>query len=93
MRTYFLVQTVSGRAPDVARHVAALERVTSAEVVTGPYDLMVQAEAPHTDALAQEVGAQIESIPGVIRSIACPRSGHDIWEMGRVHALAGTWQS
>ena len=42
---YVLIQTEVGKAAQVAQQTAAIDGVTSAEDVTGPYDVIVRAEA------------------------------------------------
>ena len=45
VQAYILVQTNVGKAADVARAIGAIQGVTLAEDVTGPYDVIVRAEA------------------------------------------------
>ena len=45
VHAYILIQTEVGKAAAVAAAIAALPGVTSAEDVTGPYDVIVRAEA------------------------------------------------
>ena len=45
VQAYILVQTEVGKAAEVARRIGAIEGVTLAEDVTGPYDVIVRAEA------------------------------------------------
>jgi DNA-binding Lrp family transcriptional regulator len=45
VHAYILIQTEVGKAAAVARAVAELDGVTTAEDVTGPYDVIVRAEA------------------------------------------------
>ena len=52
VQAYILVQTEVGKAAEVARRIGAIEGVTLAEDVTGPYDVIVRAEATNVDDLA-----------------------------------------
>ena len=45
VQAYILVQTNVGKAAEVANAISALSGVTMAEDVTGPYDVIVRAEA------------------------------------------------
>lgn len=72
VQAYILIQTDVGRAADVARAAAEIEGVVAADDVTGPYDVIVQAEAEHVDALGRLVVAQLQSIPGITRTLTCP---------------------
>jgi DNA-binding Lrp family transcriptional regulator len=72
VQAYVLVQTEVGRAADVARDIAAVEGVTQAEDVTGPYDVIVRAEAEDVDALGRLVVARIQRLDGIARTLTCP---------------------
>ena len=45
VQAYILVQTNVGKAAEVAHAIANIQGVTLAEDVTGPYDVIVRAEA------------------------------------------------
>ena len=44
----------------------------SAEDVSGPYDVIVQASAPDMDELGKLVVAQIQAVDGITRTLTCP---------------------
>jgi DNA-binding Lrp family transcriptional regulator len=44
----------------------------TAEAVTGPYDVIVQAEAPSMNDLGRMVVRDIQQIEGITRTITCP---------------------
>ena len=67
-----LIQTEVGRAEVVAKQLATLPGVLSAEYVTGPYDVIVRAEADNVDDLGKLVVAQIQSVSGITRTLTCP---------------------
>jgi DNA-binding Lrp family transcriptional regulator len=69
---YILIQTEAGRAAAVASEVAAIKGVSSAEVVTGPYDVIARAEARNLDDLARVVVARVQAVTGVTRTLTCP---------------------
>jgi DNA-binding Lrp family transcriptional regulator len=46
--------------------------VQSAEAVTGPYDVVVRAEASDLDELASLVVRRIQEVEGVTRTLTCP---------------------
>jgi DNA-binding Lrp family transcriptional regulator len=46
--------------------------VTTAEDVTGPYDVIVRAEADNVDGLGRLVAAGIQSVEGITRTLTCP---------------------
>jgi DNA-binding Lrp family transcriptional regulator len=68
---YILIQTDVGRAADVAREVGRLEGVVTSEDVTGPYDVIVRAEAPSIDDLGRLVVSRVQLIEGITRTLTC----------------------
>ena len=72
VQAYILVQTEVGKAADVARQIAQIAGVTQAEDVTGPYDVIVRAEAENVDDLGRLVVAQIQAVSGITRTLTCP---------------------
>ena len=72
VQAYILIQTEVGKAADVATSIAEISGVTLAEDVTGPYDVIVRAEARNIDALGQLVVSRIQAINGVTRTLTCP---------------------
>jgi DNA-binding Lrp family transcriptional regulator len=72
VQAYILIQTEVGRAADVAREIAELQGVTLAEDVTGPYDVIVRAEASNVDELGKLVVARVQGVPGITRTLTCP---------------------
>lgn len=72
VQAYILVQTEVGKAAEVARRIAAIKGVTLAEDVTGPYDVIVRAEATNVDDLGRLVVAQIQGVTGITRTLTCP---------------------
>ena len=50
----------------------AIAGVTQAEDVTGPYDVIVRAEARNVDELGKLVVAQIQAVEGITRTLTCP---------------------
>ena len=69
---YVLIQTEVGKAANVATQVARIDGVKSAEDVTGPYDVIVRAEAGSVDELGRMVVSQIQLIEGITRTVTCP---------------------
>jgi DNA-binding Lrp family transcriptional regulator len=72
VQAYILVQTNVGKAADVARAIGAISGVTLAEDVTGPYDVIVRAEARNVDDLGKLVVAKIQGVEGITRTLTCP---------------------
>jgi len=72
VQAYILIQTDVGKAADVAAEIAQLKGVTQAEDVTGPYDVIVRAEAKNVDELGKMVVARIQMLEGITRTLTCP---------------------
>jgi DNA-binding Lrp family transcriptional regulator len=72
VQAYILIQTEVGKAAQVAKEVAAIKGVTEAEDVTGPYDVVVRAEARNVDDLGKLVVAKIQAVEGITRTLTCP---------------------
>ena len=71
VHAYILIQTEVGKAASVAAAIAALDGVTSAEGVTGPYDVIVRAEATNVDELGKLVVAKVQAVEGITRTVSC----------------------
>ena len=69
---YILIQTEVGKAMQVAKAIADIDGVQSAEDVTGPYDVIVRAEANNVDDLGKLVVARVQSVEGITRTLTCP---------------------
>jgi DNA-binding Lrp family transcriptional regulator len=72
VNAYVLIQTEVGKAAQVAKEVAEIKGVAAAEDVTGPYDVIVRAEAKNVDDLGKLVVAKIQSVDGITRTLTCP---------------------
>ena len=56
---------------DATGYTAAAPRSLS-EDVTGPYDVIVRAEAASVDELGRFVVAQVQAVSGITRTLTCP---------------------
>ncbi len=72
VQAYILIQTEVGKAAVVAREIQDIDGVTTAEDVTGPYDVIVRAEAASVDELGKLVVARVQSVDGITRTLTCP---------------------
>ena len=72
VHAYILIQTEVGKAAQVATTIAEIAGVTRAEDVTGPYDVIVRAEAESVDELGRLVVARVQSVDGITRTLTCP---------------------
>ena len=67
-----LIQTEVGRAEVVAKQLAGLPGVVSAEYVTGPYDVVVRIGAENIDELQANVVPSVQQVAGITRTLTCP---------------------
>lgn len=67
-----LIQTEVGRAEVIAKQLAGLPGVLSAEYVTGPYDVVVRIGAPSLDELQAGVVPNVQQVAGITRTLTCP---------------------
>jgi len=61
-----------GKASSVAKAVSAIAGVTIAEGVTGPYDVIMRAEAASMEDLGRTVLAKVQGVAGITRTLTCP---------------------
>ena len=72
VQAYILIQTGVGQAAEVAGRIRDIPGVISAEDVTGPYDVVVRAEANSVDELGKLVVARVQGVDGITRTLTCP---------------------
>ena len=68
---YILIQTEVGKAAQVAKDIIDIAGVQQAQAVTGPYDVIVLAEAQNIDELGQLVVARVQAVAGITRTLTC----------------------
>jgi DNA-binding Lrp family transcriptional regulator len=72
VQAYILIQTEVGKASAVAETISKLPGVIQAEDVTGPYDVIVRAQADTVDELGRMVVAKVQQVEGLTRTLTCP---------------------
>ncbi|MDK0522516.1 MULTISPECIES: Lrp/AsnC family transcriptional regulator [unclassified Streptomyces] len=72
VQAYILIQTEVGKASTVAETISAIPGVIQAEDVTGPYDVIVRAQADTVDELGRMVVAKVQQVEGITRTLTCP---------------------
>lgn len=71
VQAYILVQTEVGMAGRVAEAVSKFEDVLRADIVTGPYDVVVLTEAATVDRPVVETASRVQRVEGVTRTLTC----------------------
>ncbi|WP_424211587.1 Lrp/AsnC family transcriptional regulator [Streptomyces sp. BI20] len=72
VQAYILIQTEVGKASTVAASIGEIPGVIQAEDVTGPYDVIVRAQADTVDELGRMVVAKVQQVDGITRTLTCP---------------------
>ncbi|ATZ24241.1 Lrp/AsnC ligand binding domain-containing protein [Streptomyces lavendulae] len=72
VQAYILIQTEVGKASFVAESIGKIAGVIQAEDVTGPYDVIVRAQADTVDDLGRMVVAKVQQVEGITRTLTCP---------------------
>lgn len=72
IQAYILIQTEVGKAGSVAHAVSGISGVTIAEGVTGPYDVIMRAEAPSMEEFGRVILSKVQAVPGITRTLTCP---------------------
>lgn len=71
VQAYILIQSEVGKAASVANAIRAIDGVTLAEDVTGPYDCIARVEAESVDALGRLIIAKVQEVDGITRTLTC----------------------
>ena len=71
VEAFILLEAKAGKALNVSRQIAKIKGVRASYAVTGPFDIIVHAEAPDFKAIAQLVVAKIQALGSVARTLTC----------------------
>ncbi len=71
VQAFVLMEAKAGKTLNVSRQVAKIKGVRASYAVTGPFDVIVHAEAPDFKAIAQLVVAKIQALSSVERTLTC----------------------
>lgn len=72
VRAFILIETEVGMADAVSESVRQISGVVAADDVTGPYDVIVQAEASTVHELGKLVVSRVQLIEGITKTLTCP---------------------
>ncbi len=70
VESYVLIETEVGRAGKVAREASRFGIVKCADAVTGPYDVVIRAQAEDLEQINSLVDG-LQTIEGVTRTMTC----------------------
>ena len=71
VQAYILIQTEVGKAHDVATSIGKIPGVIRVDAVTGPYDVVVLAEAHTVDDLGGLIVSKVQNVLGIMRTLTC----------------------
>jgi DNA-binding Lrp family transcriptional regulator len=66
---YVFIETIQGKAKNVALEVGQIAGVKTTHTVTGPYDVITFVEADSIKVLGDSIVSKIQAIPGVLRTL------------------------
>lgn len=68
---YVLIETAVGKSKEVLEDITQLDRVKSANSVTGPYDVIAVIEAENMADVGDLVVEKMGGINGISRTVTC----------------------
>lgn len=71
VNAYILITANSKATKNALKILRASNFIKSADIITGPFDIIATAQADNIDALGQLVTDEIQSIDGIERTISC----------------------
>ena len=71
MRAYVLTTVQSGHEWELIELLKGMEYVRRVDFTFGPYDVIVEVEAPDLHAIGKFVARTIRCAPGVIETVTC----------------------
>jgi len=70
-RAFILIEAQVGKSQEVAAALRSMPGVPSVDIITGDFDIIAIVEAPDMASMADIVTGQVQSTPGVKRTITC----------------------
>ena len=74
-KAFVLIETAVGKTHDVISSLQGVPGVSSVDVVTGPYDIIVVLEAQDLSAVGDLVTGRVHTISGIVRTVTCLAMG------------------
>ncbi len=71
VQAFVLLEARAGKALTVSRQIAKIKGVRASYAVTGPFDVIVHAQASDFKSIAQLVVAKIQALGSVARTLTC----------------------
>ena len=74
-KAYILIEAHVGKSREVMTALRSMNGVSSAEIVTGTFDVIALVEANDMGTMADLVTGTVQGVPGVMRTITCVCAG------------------
>lgn len=71
IKAYVLIEVGIGKSKEVVQALQKIREVKSADVVTGPYDVIAMIETIEMNAIGDLITKQIHLISGIHRTVTC----------------------
>jgi len=71
VKAFVLIEAEVGKSDKVRAAAKEVDGVTTADCVTGPYDVIAVVEGQGLDEIGKIVSGKIQVIPGVSRMVSC----------------------
>ncbi len=70
-KCFVLIETAVGRSKEVVQTIGRIQGVTSADAVTGPYDVIAVIQGESLDEVSNLVTDKVHPISGISRTVTC----------------------
>ena len=70
-KAFVLIEAEAGKSLKVAAALKGIEGVTTANQVTGPYDVIAVIDRDNLEEIGSVIAEKIQSIPGISRTVSC----------------------
>ena len=74
-KAFIFIETAVGKTREIATTLKGVNGIQSADLVTGPYDIIVVIEAEDINAVGRLVEQRIHALNGVMRTVTCVAIG------------------
>ena len=71
VKVYLLVETLVGKTLDVANTLRSMDSIESADVVTGPCDIIAVISGADMNEVSNLITGKVHAVQGVVRTITC----------------------
>lgn len=70
-KAFVLIETDVGKTRDVVAALRRVDGITSVDMVTGPYDIIITVESDDVTSMADLVTDHVHAIGGIARTLSC----------------------